>query len=176
LSKVSGFLTFEYKWLTGTLELAEVDEYLSLIHKKEHLERMQISYVRAKKKPYTKEYINLLVDVNPYTFGLKSLMFAFCEPDLDEAKKYYNKGIKNLEHIKYYYVEAIYWYAKFLKEHNQHEYNDVYSKGHDLANKHYYRYLQFLFDELEAPTGLMYNSKHYPLPNFEALVADSEVL
>jgi hypothetical protein len=176
LSSTFGFLSFEYKWLTGTLALAEVDEYLSLIHKKEHLERMQVSYVRAKKKPYTKEYINLLVDVNPYTFGLKSLMFAFCESDLDEAKKYYNKGIESLEHIKYYYVEAIYWYAKFLKEHNQYEYNDVYSKGHDLAKKHYYRYLQFLFDELVTPTGLMYNPKHYPLPNFESLVADSEVL
>ncbi|MBA6340605.1 SIR2 family protein [Colwellia sp. MB02u-10] len=174
MSKITGFLSFEYKWLTGTLALAEIDEYLSFIHKKEHLERMQISYVRAKKKPYTKGYINLLVDVNPYTFGLKLLMFAFCESDLDEAKKYYNRGIENLEHIKYYYVEAIYWYAKFLKEHNQHEYNDVYSKGCDLAKKHYYRHLQFLFDELETPTGLVYNPKVYPLPNFESLVTEKE--
>ena len=164
-----GFINFEYKWLTNTLVLTEIDEYLSLIHKKEHLERMQISYVRAKKEPYDKNHINLLVDVNPYTFGLKSLMLAFCEADLDQAKNYYNEGINNLEHIKYYYVEAIYWFAKFLKEHNQHEYTDVYSKGYGLAKKYYYRYLQFLFDELETPKGLTYNDEHYPLPNFISL-------
>ena len=128
--------------------------------------------MRAKKEPYDKNHINLLVDVNPYTFGLKSLMLAFCESDLEKARNYYNQGIKNLEHIKYYYVEAIYWYAKFLKEHNQHEYKDVHSKGYDLAKKYYYRYLQFLFDELEIPTGLVYNPEHYPLPNFESLLND----
>lgn len=167
-----GFKHFEYKWLTDTLDLAEIDEYLSLMHAKEHLDKIQISYVRAKQKPYDKEYINLLVDVNPYTFGLKSLMLAFCESDLEKARNFYNQGIKNLEHIKYYYVEAIYWYAKFLKEHNQHEYKDVHSKGYDLAKKYYYRYLQFLFDELEIPTGLVYNPEHYPLPNFESLLND----
>ena len=55
---------------------------------------------------------------------------------------------------------------------HQHEYKDVHSKGYDLAKKYYYRYLQFLFDELEIPTGLVYNPEHYPLPNFESLLND----
>jgi len=164
-----GLAYFDFKYLTNNLELEEIDEYLSLIHKKEHLDLIQISYVRAKLKPYNKEYINQLVVVNPYTFGLKNLMLAFCECDLVKAKEYYQKAVDNLEHIKYYYVEGLYWYAIFLKKHNMEEYNDIYLNGYNLAKRYHYRYLHYLFDELEKPSGLIYNPKHYPLPDLKSL-------
>jgi hypothetical protein len=169
VDELSGFSYFEYKLLTNNLVLDELNEYLSKLHKKSHLERIQISFIGAKIKPYDKEYINQLVVVNPYTSGLKFLMLAFCETEIEEVKNYYQQAIKNLKHIKYYYVEAIYLYAKFLSEHGLEEYDNLYRNGNELAKKYYYRYLNYLFDELEVPTGLEYNPKKYPLPDFDSL-------
>ena len=164
-----GLTYFEHKYLTNTLCLNELDTHIKAIHKKEHIEKTQLSYVRTKLEPLNIDDITQLVVVNPYTFGLKELMFAFCKPDLSEAKEHYQEAIINLKHIKYYYVEAIYYYAKFLKKHNIEEYEGIYTNGYELAKKHYYRYLEYLFDELERPTGLEYNPQRYPLPEFYSL-------
>jgi hypothetical protein len=96
-------------------------------------------------------------------------MFAFCETDIEKANDYYQQAIINLRHIKYYYVEAIYFYSKFLKKHELKEYDVIYETGYELTKNHYYRYLEYLFDELETPTGLEYNPKKYLLPNFNTL-------
>jgi hypothetical protein len=169
IEQKSGFSYLEYQSVTNNLTLSDVNEYLAKLHKKSHLDRMQISYLAAKIKPYPKDYINQLVVVNPYTLGLKFLMLAFCEKDIEKVKNNYKKAITNLKHIKYYYVEAIYFYAKFLKFNELEEYDEIFSDGHALAKKHYYRYLEYLFDELAIPTGLEYNPEKYPLPDFDSL-------
>ena len=96
-------------------------------------------------------------------------MLAFCETDMEKTKNYYHQAIKNLKHIKYYYVEAMYFYAKFLKENSSEEYMSILNKGRETAHKHYYRYLEYLFDELATPIGLEYNPQTYPLPDFNSL-------
>jgi hypothetical protein len=156
------FSYFEYKYFTNKLIITEVDGYLNSLHEKEHVERIQVSFIRAKVQPLEKKLINTFVIVNPYTLGLKYLMLAFCECDLEKARNYYIETIRNLKNIKFYYVEAIYWYAKFLKENNNKEYPDTYLNGLELSKKHKYRYLEYLFNELEYSTNLIYSSKHYP--------------
>ncbi|WP_019029153.1 SIR2 family protein [Colwellia piezophila] len=164
-----GFGYYEYQYLTNTLVIDDLTVYLTKLHKKSHLERIQVSYIAAKIIPYPKDYINQLVVVNPYSLGLKFLMLAFCEEDIEKAKDLYRKAIKNLKHIKYYYVEAIYFYAKFLKLVQLEDYNEIFTDGHSLAKKHCYRYLEYLFDELAIPTGLEYTTEKYPLPDFDSL-------
>jgi hypothetical protein len=167
--KVIDSTYFEYQYYTNTLIIEEIDEYLTNLHEKGHVERIQVSYTRAKLKPFDKELINSFVIATPYTLGLKCLMLAFCESDLEQAKKYHIEAIKNLEHIKFYHVDSIYWYAKFLKLHNEAEYIDIYTNGLELSLKYRYRYLEYLFDELENPTNIIYSSKYYPQPDFEQL-------
>ncbi|WP_114327323.1 SIR2 family protein [Candidatus Colwellia aromaticivorans] len=167
--KLRGFPLFEFQYITNNLDLSGVDKYLEEIYEKAYLEKVQVSYVKAKLIPYNSEYINRLVAVNPYTSGLKQLMFAFCETDIEKANDYYQQAIRNLKHIKYYYVEAIYFYSKFLKKHELKEYDVIYETGYELTKNHYYRYLEYLFDELETPTDLEYNPQKYLLPDFNAL-------
>ena len=111
------------------------------------------------------EQIESLVTVNPYTQGLKHLMLAFMEQDQDVAINLYQKAIKSLFHIKYYYVEGIYFYAKFLKEQSLSDYKQEYHRGLELAKKHHYRFLQYQFEQLEKSTLSPYDSKNYPLPD-----------
>ena len=164
---------FKYLFFTNTDNPDELDKHLNLLHKKEHISRVELSYLKAKRVPYDKEYINQLVEVNPFTFGLKRLMLAFSEDDVTKAKFLYKEGVSNLKHIKFYYVEALYLYAKFLKKNKEPEYNDIYLDGHQLAKEYCYRYLDYLFDELENPTGLVYDTKHYPRTKLES-VCDKE--
>jgi predicted ATPase len=157
---------FEEKHISQSIDITEIDNHINSLHEKQHIARMQVSYVRSKVKLLNRIDIEKLVVVNPYTFGLKNLMFAFSEQNLEKAKAYYLTSIKNLEHIKYFYVEAIYMYSLFLKENNFIEFDDTYSKGRNLSKKYYYRYIEYLFDELKSPSNRPYNQETYPLPNF----------
>jgi hypothetical protein len=140
---------------------------LTKLYDKDHLERMQVSYTRSKIMPFEREKIEKLVIVNPYTRGLKSLMLAFIEQDVAASNELYKQAIEQLEHIKYYYVEALYFYAKFLQEHDQEEFENTYKKGLALSQKHHYRFLQYRFEQLINPTGKPYSTQDYPLPNNE---------
>ncbi|UTV28442.1 SIR2 family protein [Photobacterium atrarenae] len=159
------FSTLEVLANLNMLSLEEIDNVLSSLYEKDHLERMQISYTRSKISPLTHDEIEPLVIVNPYTKGLKNLMLAFIESDKARAKKLYQESLVNLEHIKHYYVEALYLYTKFLKENNFDDFNYVFQRGFELAQKHHYRFLQHKFKQLTNPTNEEYNSLNYPLPD-----------
>ncbi|OAI08883.1 hypothetical protein A1353_04735 [Methylomonas methanica] len=163
----SEFSTFEVLANLGLQGYEEIDDYLAKLYDKAHLERMQVSYARSKIVPLNREKIEKLVIVNPYTRGLKCLMLAFVENDLKKIKELYQQAIDQLRHIKYYYVEAVYFYAKFLQQQDQDEFENIYSQGLALAQKHHYRFLQYRFDQLRNPTGKAYSTLDYPLPNNE---------
>ena len=151
------------------LTIETIDTYLTELYDKNHLERMQVSYLRSKLVPLERQEIEQLVTVNPYTRGLKELMRAFVELDTTKASELYKNAISQLSHIKYYYVEALYLYAKFLKPQNQVEFDSIHRQGHELAKKHHYRFLQYCFDQLLHHTDKAYDPRDYPLPDNEDL-------
>ncbi|MCI5137667.1 MAG: hypothetical protein D3922_04455 [Candidatus Electrothrix sp. AR1] len=156
---------FEVLVNLGQRPLERVDAYLAGLYEKAHLERMQTSYTRAKLKPLPKEAIEPLVVVNPYTRGLKKLMLAFIEQDAEQADLLYQEAADHLWHIRYYHVEALYFYAKFLQEQEDTHFTDIHQRGMELAQKHHYRFLQYRFEELLEPSGIAYDSRNYPLPD-----------
>ncbi len=109
------FFSFDTAANMGLLKLNTIEEYCNELHEKSHLERMQASYLQSKLTPLTQEQIKGLVTVNPYTNGLKKLMLAFVEQDAAEAHTLYQQAIEQLQHIKYYYVEAIYFMLNIFK-------------------------------------------------------------
>nr|WP_302050591.1 SIR2 family protein [Methylobacter tundripaludum] len=161
------FFPLEVRASLGLLAYKEIDNYLAKLYDKDHLERMQVSYTRSKIMPLARENIEKLVIVNPYARGLKNLMLAFIEPDGETSNKLYQQAIEQLEHIKYYYVEALYFYAKFLQEQGQDEFESIYKKGLALSQRHHYRFLQYRFEQLINPTDKPYSPHDYPLPNNE---------
>lgn len=151
--------------MRGLAAIGHIGAYLSELHEKSHLERMQVSYTCSKLKPLKKHEIKPLVIVNPYTRGLKCLMIAFIEDDATKAQDLYQDAITHLAHIKYYYVEAMYYYSKFLQKNNSTEFDDIYLQGYELSQKHHFRFLQYQFEELLDSKGIPYNPKDYPLPD-----------
>lgn len=158
------FWTIEALLIFEAVTLAEVDEYLSLIFENEHIEKMQISYSRAKVQCIDIDRIESLVEVNPYTSGLKGLMLAFLEEDFRKARGLYEDSIRKLINIKYYYVEAIYLFSKFLLKNNSTDFQLNVDIGLQLAKKHHYKYLQYQFEQLVVPTNEKYDVNDYPLP------------
>lgn len=165
-----GFFTSEARYALGLLDSDEVDKCIASTYEKDHLELMQLHYVKAKldltdKKRIDDERIQSLVIVNPYTRGLQQLMLAFASDKPAEAIILYKKALSDLIHIKYYYVEALLYYARFLHLQNmQSEFNKIYQEGYDLACKHYYRWLRYQFEDLIEKKPAPYNSADYPLP------------
>ncbi|MDF7799471.1 SIR2 family protein [Pontiellaceae bacterium B1224] len=159
------FFKLEVMGNMGLLSCGSIDAYLSGLYDKTHLERMQSSYTRSKLCPLERKQVETLVVVNPYTRGLKGLMLAFVEPDIVAADALYRESIEHLSHIKYYYVEALYYYSAFLQRHNMPEFEVRYQQGFALAKKHHYRFLQYRFEQLLDPTGISYEPQNYPLPD-----------
>ena len=111
-----------------------------------------------------------LLSVNSYAKGIKSLMLGILELDIEIAKSLYRKALIDLEPIKYYYIEAIYYYSKFLKENDmEDEYKEFLNLGIDLSQKFSYRFqyhrLLCLKNGIEKP----YNELDYPIEDEEAL-------
>ena len=163
------FITLEVLANMGELAFETIDAYLSGLYDKAHLERMQVSFTRSKLMPLERQEIEVLVTVNPYTRGLKGLMLALIELDAIKASALYLEAVNHLSHIKYYYVEALYFYTKFLQTHNPLEFGIFYQQGLGLAQKHHYRFLQYRFEQLLHPSGSSYDPAKYPLPNSEEL-------
>ncbi|MCW5212799.1 caspase family protein [Desulfobulbus sp. TB] len=157
--------TFEISANLGQSSLEDIDTYLAGLHEKDHIERMQTSYTRAKLEPLQKEAIEPLIIVNPYTRGLKELMLAFIEEDAEKADELYQDAADHLWHIRYYHVECLYFYAKFLQQQRDDKFNDIQQQGLKLSQNHHYRFLQYRFKELVEPSGRAYDSHNYPLPN-----------
>jgi len=164
------FCTLEVRANMGLLTLEEIDDYLAKLYDKDHLERMQVSYTRSKLTLLERQEIETLVIVNPYTRGLKGLMLAFVEPDATKAGELYQEAMVQLAHIKYFYVEAVYFFSKFLQIHNLSEFDSIYRQGLGLARKHHYRFLQYRFEQLLHTTDIAYDSRNYPLPDNEDFI------
>jgi SIR2-like domain len=166
----TGCSTLESKLALGILDNEEVDKYIRSAYEKDHLELMELHYIKTKlnfknKKIIDVQNINSLVIVNPYTLGLQQLMLAFASDIPTEAIALYEQALNNLAHIKYFYVEALLHYARYLQQQNlQSEFNKIHHMGYELACRHYYRWLRYQFEDLiEKKTG-DYKSSDYPLP------------
>ncbi|MCI5192414.1 MAG: CHAT domain-containing protein [Candidatus Electrothrix sp. AU1_5] len=157
--------SFEVLANLGKQPLERIDVYLAKLYEKDHIERMQTSYTRSKLEPLPKEAIEPLVIVNLYTRGLKKLMLAFIEEDAEQADQLYQDAADHLWHIRYYHVECLYFYAKFLQQQKDARFEDVHQQGLKLSQKHHYRFLQYRFEELVEPSGRAYDSRNYPLPD-----------
>ncbi|MFC1751249.1 hypothetical protein ACFL2V_20905, partial [Pseudomonadota bacterium] len=160
------FFGFEVLNNLGFLKLDTVDSYLRELHDSNHLARMAIHYVKAKMGYNTSmDEVSKLVEVNPYTSGLKQLILALDRPDVIAAESFYLAALENLKHIKYYYIEALYFYAKFLKKYENPLFEDILQQGIELAQTHYYRFLIYQFEGLKAPKSKAYNNLDYSLPD-----------
>lgn len=144
------FFTLEAKLACQILNLDEIDDYIKDLHKQEHLERMQTNYVRAKLTGSTVTEVDRLVVINPYTAGIKNLILAITSDDESAICSYFKNAISNLFHIKYYYVEAHYLYAKHLqKTDRESEFLEIKAAGISMSQSHGYRYLCYLFNQMD---------------------------
>jgi len=158
----NGFFKYEILYNSGCLNVLELSNYVDNLYKKQSIEIMQCHYILAKAGHINKEKIQKLVVVNPYTNGLKQLMKAFIEEDESIVKKYYEDAIKNLEHIKYYYLEAILYYCKFLKISDPILYNDKLNVGLRLSNEYKYWFLLHQFSCLKNDEEKEFRQGDYP--------------
>ncbi|MDF3014577.1 MAG: hypothetical protein K0Q78_2781, partial [Cellvibrio sp.] len=166
----AGFFTMEAKNALDILDDDEVERCIASIYEKDHLALMQLNYIKAKlnfdnKKLIDSQLIQSLVIVNPYTRGLQLLMLAFADDTPTEATALYEQALSNLTHIKYYYVEALLYYARYLQQQNlQSKFTKIYQEGYDLSCKHHYRWLRYQFEGLIGKKTSPYNAADYPLP------------
>jgi len=158
------FFNFEKDFNEGHLDTKELIIYIDNLYCKDHLEKMQIHYLKSKIKSLDRETITNLVVTNPYTLGLQNMMYASIEKDDEKAIEYYMNALKELKHIKYYYVECIYYFSNFLKSINHTDYKHWVNTGYTLAKEHYYGFLIYQFECLLGKTDGKYNEDNYPLP------------
>ncbi len=170
--KKDGFYNFEYDLMHDCLDIQKLEEYIGGLHLDEHLEIMQSTYTLSKAKKIERKMIKKLVVTNPYTKGLKELMFAFSSKNNEEKMKYYELALQNLSHIKYYYLECLYYYCLFLKETNHPDYDSKLKQGIELTGKFYYQYLNHLFVNIDATSMPIYNFDYsfYPLSSIKEYV------
>lgn len=158
------FFDFELDFNRGNLNEAELTSYMNSIYSKYHLEKMQIHYLKSKIDKIDKETIDNLVVTNPYTLGLKNIMYAFIESDVKKVIEYYTLALEKLKHIKYYYVECLYYFSRFLKNIHHQDYDKWINTGYTLAKEHYYGFLIYKFECLMGKTTDVYNENNYLLP------------
>jgi NAD-dependent SIR2 family protein deacetylase len=154
-------LDISFNW--GELTKDMVKEYISGLYKKRYIEIMQSHYILAKMGEIDKRTINKLVVTNPYTMGLRNLMLAFVENNHEQATKLFEIAIRNLEHIEYHYVEAIYYYTKHLIDSGDIDRSSYwFSRGIKVATENQYRFLIHKFRNLEAGVSELYNDLDNP--------------
>lgn len=159
------YYEFEYDLNIKILNIMELKKYISLLYKTQFIEKVQSTYIllKADKSEVSLKDIKKLIVTNPFTDGLKTLMLAV-KSEVNNSKKIYEDAIEKLYHIRYYHVDAILLYCKFLKEQNDGEYEQWLTRGKDSANKHHYRFLLHQFNCLETDVWKDYNEDDYPLP------------
>lgn len=158
-----GFYEFEKDLAEGSLNISEFTTYISNLFIEEHLERMQCTYTLSKVKPIPIEEIKKLVVTNPYTKGLKYLMYAFSEQDNIQKKIFFEKALSSLRHIKYFYIEAIFYYCKFLYDLKDVEFNKFFKEGSQLANKFKYQFQAFKFNNLSMEKPYKCDLEYYEI-------------
>lgn len=162
-------------YLYGAINLNQLNHSIDDLYENQHMERVQLTYLKSRETYVSYEAIDKLVSVNPYTRGLKKLMYAFsCEyeqsseleyNELNEnIIRYYQSALPDLSHIKFYYVQALYFYARFLQKADSIDFETIYEKGLGLTKRHHYRYWQQRFLLLKQPNLGPYKPEDYPLP------------
>jgi hypothetical protein len=166
-----GFYFFEYEFMLNRLNVQQLETYIDSLYLEEHLEIMQCTYILSKIKPIEKKTIQKLVVTNPYTRGLKELMYAFNAISHPEKISHFEAAISNLYHIKYYYLEALYYYCKFLKKEHKDTYEKKLEEGVSLSEKYRYQYMNYLFKNIDGET-VQYNFTYdyYELPELEHFI------
>jgi len=168
-------------YLNEGIDLNQINKVIKELHENEHLDRVSLTYIKSRDEYVNYEVIEKLVSVNPYTSGLKKLMYALSVEHklLDEVTNsdehnielnnriigYYQSALTDLNHIKFYYVQALYFYTRFLQKTNNENFETVYENGLQLTQIHHYRYWQHRFLLLKQPTLGPYKPENYPLPD-----------
>ncbi|MDR6880386.1 SIR2 family protein [Bacillus sp. 3255] len=142
------FFDLEIKYNLNQLSEDELINHINKQYKKEFIEIVQNNYILSKMGKNKLQNINKLVVTNPYTYGLKKLMLAFVEENNRKANELYLEAINSLKHIKYYYLEAIYFYCKFLKSEDMTEYESWIDLGYDEVKKRGYKFLVHQYKNL----------------------------
>ncbi len=170
--KKDGFYFFEYELMLNKINVYKLEEYIGSLHPEEHLEIMQSTYTLSKIKKLDAKTIQKTVVTNPYTKGLKKLMFAFISTEINEKIKYFEEALHHLSHIKYYYLEALYFYCLYLKDTNLVDYTLKLAEGKALCDKFRYQYLNYLFETIENKSAETYSFTYdyYSISGFEAYV------
>lgn len=168
--KKDGFYYFEYELMLNNCDVKKLKNYINSLHMDQHLEIMQSTYTLSKIEKLDKKIINKLVVTNPYTKGLKELMLAFNSNNIEKKISYFNKALNNLSHIKYYYLEALYYYSLFLKEHNNEEFIIKKEEGLEKSKQFRYQYLHHLFSNIENKTKYVFKYSFYPTLGLEKYV------
>jgi hypothetical protein len=168
------FYYFEKEIVYGNEKVDQIEKYISSLFKEENLEKMQSTYALSKIKPLDKSYIQPLVVTNPYTRGLKELMYAFSEIDPVLKKAKFEKALKYLAHIKYYYLECLFFYSKFLLEIGDSDFDVTYNEGLTLSKKFHYQLLEFKFINLINNPDAVYQFSYgyYPISGLEEYVSE----
>jgi hypothetical protein len=158
------FTTMDAKFAIRLLTVEELDNYINRLHKQQHLERIQANYLRVKLTGDSLDDVDKLVTVNPYAVGIKHLISAIKLGNAPEAEVQFDQAIKRLSHIKYYYVDAIVAYARFLSCRSENtKLAAVIEKGLNLAKRHSYRFLQHQLQQISDQSDRPYISADYPL-------------
>ncbi|WP_157729310.1 SIR2 family protein [Tumebacillus algifaecis] len=163
--KVNHFFRLESSYNRNILEIHTLEDYLCNIFEKDFTEVMQVNYIKAKMGYQTAENVMKLVVVNPYTQGLQNLMLAFLETNTDRAIHLYTEAIKNLDYVKYYQTEGIFFFSKFLKAINSMEYQKWFDRGYTSAKECEYRYLIHCFESLKTGEDEPYNEYKREFPD-----------
>jgi hypothetical protein len=157
------FFEFEALYAFGKLNIVDAQGYLSKTYKKENLEIIQMTYLLAKAGVTIKDELGNLVVSNPYSKGLVQLISALSISDKDKKIESFESSLKDMMHIKYYYLEGILLFAKFLKSVGEiSRARKLVVEGLDHSTKHKFRYLQFCFESVFEPQQI-YNQDNYPI-------------
>ncbi|MGO2374218.1 MAG: SIR2 family protein, partial [Pseudoalteromonas prydzensis] len=162
-------------YLYGEINLHQLNHSIDVLYENQHIERVQLTFLKSRETYVSYEAIDKLVSVNPYTRGLKKLMYAFsCEHEQsselehnelnENIIQYYQSALPDLSHIKFYYVQALYFYARFLQKADSLDFETIYEQGLGLTKRHHYRYWQHRFLLLKQPNLGRYKPDDYPLP------------
>lgn len=172
IKKKDIFYYYENLFRNNSLDPKELISDINNLYMEEHLQIMQCTYTLSKVDKIPIKNLKKLVITNPYTRGLKNLMFAFNTEIKEEKLEYFRIAINNLKHIKYYYLEALYYYSKFLKEINSESYTELVLEGLHLSQQYKFQYLDHLFNNLfqnqNDPYSFSYD--YYELEGLEQYV------
>jgi hypothetical protein len=176
LRKNYGFRYFESQLMFEGLDISRLKKYMESLFSEQHLEIMQCTYTLAKASSVNSRTIQKLVVTNPYTKGLKDLMMAFAASNVSEKRSYFQRALGNLAHIKYYYLEALYYYCLFLKANDDAEFDTKVNEGLADSQAYFYQYLVFLFNRLKVASRIPYTFTYsfYPIAGLEGFVEEHD--